>query len=49
MLKLYKNCELILTVNDDVRNGKANGTTMKLCKVQVTQGTNVPGSITNMS
>ena len=38
MLKLYKNCELMLTVNDDVRRGKANGATMKLCKIILKSG-----------
>ena len=41
MLKLYKNCELMLTVNDDVRRGKANGTTMKLCKVILKSGAKI--------
>ena len=38
MLKLYKNCELMLTVNNDVRKGKANGTTMKLSKIILKSG-----------
>ena len=38
MLKLYKNCELMMTVNDDVRKGKANGTTMKLSKIILKSG-----------
>ena len=33
MLKLYLNCELMLTKNGDVRRGKANGTKVNLVKV----------------
>ena len=38
MLKLYKNCELMLTANDDIRRGKDNGTTMKLAKIILNSG-----------
>ena len=39
MLKLYPNCELMLTKNDDVKRGKANTTRMNLVKVILKHGT----------
>ena len=52
MLKLYENCELMLTVNNDIRKGKANGTTMKLSKIILKSGakiseTTIKGKIVN--
>ena len=45
VLKLYKGCELMLTTNEDVKNGKANGTGLTFDKIILKHGEVVQGKV----
>ena len=45
LLKLYNNCELMLTTNEDVSHGKANGTLLNFVKVILKRNSSISTTI----